>query len=433
MSQQLTPVNGGVIPQVQTTTAPDRLNVLSSVYIDIKSLQNRPTEWVPGGRPIYRRLPATSETYQINFFNLVSESNILSLNKTLEGIEKIGYVYTPYGESVDGPLSTQVVAAEGNKALLIKAGAVVWEYGKDEVLPAIIDLQTIDLGSGRYDIAYQLIYDDAPSPKIYQVEDFDLTGQPLNITSSTDSIIGWRYPAVNAFRNTSTTKWSNEDTYFPSYAQIPSGPAYLEWSSELTAAYSDITLRCPPQTAYSGSATLYYVSNGVYAEVETVNVSSDSSGQYFKFQAESPVFQTGWKVEFSSTTVSIQSVTVSGQLTLLEKTSGLRPLTRLVLYKSGALPETVITDSGREVPATYCKLAIVDVGTTFNVLKVEDQRQIIHRDYTPVADWLTKPFDESLIDLYEQVTDYPNLWMAPPTCMKQEYAGLTEDLITVEA
>jgi hypothetical protein len=49
----------------------------------------------------------------------------------------------------------------------------------------------------------------------------------------------------------------------------------------------------------------------------------------------------------------------------------------------------------------------------------------------PVADWLTKPFDEDLIDLYEQVEDYPNLWLAPTTCMKQEYASLTEDQIVV--
>jgi hypothetical protein len=103
------------------------------------------------------------------------------------------------------------------------------------------------------------------------------------------------------------------------------------------------------------------------------------------------------------------------------------------MYKSGALPKTVVTDSGKEVPATYCRLAIVDVGPAFNILGVEDQRQIIHRDYTPVADWLTAPFDENLIDLYEQVTNYPELWMAPPTCMKQEYANLTKDLITVEA
>lgn len=433
MSQQLTPVNGGVIPQVQTTTATDRLNVLSPVYIDVKNLQNRPTEWVPGGRPIYRRLPAVSETYQINFFNVVTESNILSLNKTLEGIEKIGYVYTPYGESINGPVSTEVVAAEGNKAFLIKGGVIIWEYGKDDVIPTIIDLQTIDLGPGSYDVAYQLIYDDAPSPKLYQVEDFALTGQPLDITSSTDSITGWRYPAVNAFLNTTTTRWSNEDTYFPSYAQVPTGSAYLEWSSELTAAYTNITLRCPSGTAYSGDATLYYVNNGISSEVQTVSVSSDSSGQLFEFSIEDPVLQTGWRVEFSSPKVSIQAVTVSGQVTLLEKTSGLRPLTRLVLYKTGALPKTVITSGGEEVPATYCRLAIVNVDNAYNVLSIIDQRQIIHRDYTPVADWLTKPFDENLIDLYEQVIDYANLWMAPPTCMKQEYADLPKDLIQVEA
>jgi hypothetical protein len=72
------------------------------------------------------------------------------------------------------------------------------------------------------------------------------------------------------------------------------------------------------------------------------------------------------------------------------------------------------------------------VGNAYNVLDVEDQRQIIHRDYQPVADWLTKPFDENLIDTYEQVIDYPQLWMAPPTCLKQEYEDLTKDLITVE-
>ena len=433
MSQQLTPVNGGVVPKIQTTTAPDRLNVLSPVYIDVNNLQNRPTEWVPGGRPIYRRLPAVSETYQINFFNVVTESNILSLNKTLTDIEKIGYVFTPYGESINGPLSTEVVAAQGNKALLIKGGVIIWEYGKDEVLPTIIDLQTVDLGSGQYDIAYQLIYDDAPTPKLYQVEDFALTGQPLDITSSTDSIVGWRYPAVNAFLNSTSKRWSNEDTYFPSYAQVPSGSAYLEWTSELSAAYSSITLRCPPQAAYSGTATLYYVNNGILSEVETIEVSSDNNGKFFKFNIDSPVLQTGWRIAFSSTKVSIQSITVSGQLTLLEKTSGLRPLTRLVLYKSGALPKTVTTDSGEVLPATYCRLAIVNVGNAYNVLSIQDQRQIIHRDYTPVADWLTKPFDENLIDLYEQVIDYPNLWMAPPTCLKQEYADLTKDLITVEA
>ena len=74
MSQQLTPISGGV-QVVQTTTAESRLLVLSPQYIDVKNLHSRPTEWVPGGRPIYRRLPAISETYQIDFFNVVPAPN----------------------------------------------------------------------------------------------------------------------------------------------------------------------------------------------------------------------------------------------------------------------------------------------------------------------------------------------------------------------
>jgi hypothetical protein len=433
MSQQLTPVNGGIVPQVQTTTSPDRLNVISPVYVDVNNLRNRPTEWIAGGRPIYRRLPSLSDTYQINFFNVIPEPSLFGYSDNREGIEKVGYVYIPYGENYNGPLSVEVVAAEGNKALLIKGGLLIWEYGKNEVLPTIIDLETIDVLSGLYDIAYQLIFDDAPSPKLYQVEDFALTGQPLNITSSTDSIVGWRYPAVNAFLNSPPTRWSNEDTYFPSYAQLPAGPAYLEWSGGLTAAYSSITMRCPDQTAYSGNATLYYVNDGVYTKVSTVDVSSDTGGQFFRFPIEKPVIQSGWRVEFSSPKVSIQSITVSGQLTLLEKTAGIRPLSRLVMYRAGTLPNTVTTSDGKEVKATYCRLATVRIGVSYDVVNLEDQREIIHRDYVPIADWLTKPFDENLIDLYEQVTNYPELWMAPPTCMKQEYAGLSKDLITVEA
>jgi hypothetical protein len=63
---------------------------------------------------------------------------------------------------------------------------------------------------------------------------------------------------------------------------------------------------------------------------------------------------------------------------------------------------------------------------------VEDARYLTHRDFQPVADWITLPFDEDLIDLYEQVKGYSTLWMSPVECMKQEYATLsTDDVILV--
>lgn len=431
MSQQLTPVNGGIIPQIQTTTAQARLNVLSPQYVEVRGLQSRPTEWIPRGRPIYRRLPATAETYQVDFFNVVNESNITGNTFVGDAIEEVGYVYLPYGFSINGPFSTEVVASDSKQDLLIKSGVIVWKYGKVEVLPTIANMEVLDIGSGKYDVAYQLIYDDSPTPHLYEVSDFALTGIPLNITASTDSVIGWRYPAINAFLNTFDNFWANEDTYFPTYAQ-PS-TAYIQWEAELTQAYKKLVLRCPAGTAYSGTATLSYVNGSVLTPVGTVSVSSDTQGQYFQFDVETPDLQTGWNVTFSSATVSIQSITITGAITLLEPQSGLSPRAALAMYSAGTLPKTVINSQGKEILAVYCKLAEVDVNANYKITRIQDTRSIIHRDYTPVADWLTAPFDEDLINLYEQVSEYAPLWMAPPTCMDQEYSKLTLDQIVVEA
>jgi hypothetical protein len=431
MSQQLTPVNGGVVTEIQTTTAPTRLNVLSPQYIEVNRLQSRPTEWVPEGRPIYRRLPATAETYQIDFFNLVTESNITGNTFVGKNVEEVGYVFVPYGFSINGPSSVEVVASDNDQNLLVKAGAVIWKYGKVEVLPTIVNLRVLDVGSGSYDLAYQLIYDDSPVPMLYEATDFSLVGQPLTITSSTDAVIGWRYPAVNAFLDSSSNFWSNEDTYFPAYAQ-PSA-AFIQWESELTQAYKKIVLRCPSGTRYKAEATLSYVNNGVLSPVETVAVSEDSSGQYYEFLITQPVLQQGWQVAFSENTVSVQNITVSGVLTLLEPQATVSPRSRLVMYPAGTLPPLTEDANGDPIPANYCRLAEVDVSNNYKVLRISDQRTIIQRDYTPVADWLTTPFDQDLINLYEQVSEYPKLWMAPPSCLKQEYANLSSDQIVVEA
>jgi len=432
MSQLLTPVNGGVVPEVQTTTASSRLNVLSTQYVEVNGLQSRPTEWVPGGRPIYRRLPATSETYQINFFNVVTESNVLTSNTRVQGgIDKVGYVYVPWGESINGPTSAEVVASDNLQCVLIKAGVLVWEYGKTVVLPTIINLQVLDVLSGQYEVAYQLVYDDAPIAKLYQVSDFVLTGQPLTITGSTDGVVGWRYPTVNAFLNGTTLFWQNQDTYFPQFAQP--AESYIQWESELSNAYSKVVLRCPSGTAYTGTASLFYVNENNQSINQTVPIQSDSQGQFFQFDIVSPSLQNGWKVEFSSLDISIQAITVSGLLTLLEPQASPSPRATLVMYPTGTLPKTVTNMQGEQVPATYCVLAKIDVDSSWRLLDIEDERDIIHRDYTPVADWLTKPFDDDLINLHEQVLDYTPLWMSPTSCMRQEYATLSTDQIKVEA
>jgi hypothetical protein len=321
------------------------------------------------------------------------------------------------------------VASDNLGCLLIKAGVIVWEYGRTTVLPTILDLEILEILSGKYQVGYELIYDDSPVLNQYEVSDFALTGQSLNITSSTDSVVGWRYPAVNAFLNTDQIFWKNSDSFYPSYAQPTQ--SYIQWQSEFTQAYSKLTLRCPSNTAYTGTATLFYTDGNNLSEVAEVSISSDSNGQFFEFTPTVPNLQTGWRVVFSNLDIAIQSVTVSGLLTLETPQASPSPRASLVIYPYGTLPKTVKNAAGEDIPATYCILAEVDVSNAFTLLDIVDTREIIHRDYVPVADWITKPFDDNLIDLYEQVSAYSSLWMAPASCMRQEYAALKENQVEV--
>jgi hypothetical protein len=104
----------------------------------------------------------------------------------------------------------------------------------------------------------------------------------------------------------------------------------------------------------------------------------------------------------------------------------------LVIYPENSLPLTVQNSLGEDVPAAYSLLANIDVNNRHQLTDIRDKRYIVHRDYTPVADWLTLPFDQDLIDLYEVVKKYEVTWLGPKTCMKQEYAALTKDDIVIK-
>lgn len=417
--QQQTPLNGGVA-QVQTAVAVPRIDALSKQYVGIKGLQSRPTEWVPGGRPIYNRLPAVGETYRINFFDTVAVPN----TATRVDFEEIGYVYIPNGEGIFGPNSVEVVASNDLLDIVIKGGNIVWKYGSARVLPTVINLQELSFTSGTYLVSYQLVYDDSPYEALYAVEDYALTGEPLIVTSSTDAFSGWRDPSVNAFLNIPTSFWKNYDSYFPAYIQPTQ--AFLAWESELPSAYTEILMRCPPNTAITGDAYLYYYNDfsSQWELVTSASVEKDTIGQFFRLNAFDPSFQTNWKVEWTDLEVSIQSIEVSGTITQIRRPAGARPSATLVAYPENQVPNSITGPDGSEIVPTYCNLAYVSVKEGFQIEDIRDVRNITQRDFTPISDWLTKPWDDNLISLYEQVKGYPEYWIAPVSAMKQEYLSL---------
>jgi hypothetical protein len=421
MTQLQVPTNGG-LSQVQTTTVTPRINALSKQYISLNGLESRPTEWVVGGRPVYRRLPAVAETYQIDFFNTVVVPN------TAGAVEQraMGYVYIPWGGGIFGSVSMEVVASDSLKDLVVKAGNVVWQYGMTSVLPAVFNLEELGVDSGTYYLGYQLVYDDSPFEALYSVEDFALTGEPLEITSSTDILSGWRDPGVNAFLNSGTLFWKNYDSYFPAYLQPTS--AFIQWESALPSAYSEILLRCPANTAVTGEARLYYYNtdSSSYDLVCSTVVEKDTTSQYFRLNAFDPSFQKTWKVEFDDLKVSIQDVTVTGTLTRVKRPVAPRPRASLVMYPENLVPTTVLNPNNVEISPTYCDLALVSIAEGYVVEDIRDIRNITHRDFVPVADWLTQPWDDNFIDLYKQVKGYAELWMEPETLLRQEYDALVQ-------
>jgi hypothetical protein len=426
MSQQLVPVNGGS-GVIQITPFESRVNALSPQFVKVRKLESRPTEWVLEGRPIYRRLPAISETYQFDFFNVVPLANSAG---TDFAYENIAFVYIPWGEGINGSISAEVISSDNYSTMVIKQGALIWEHGTIALRPALINLKEIELELGSYTVAYRLTYDNAPTEKVYSVEDYALTGLPLTITSSTDSVVGWRYSAINAFLNISGTFWKNTDTFFPTYAQPTS--TFIQWTSTLSSAFSKIILRCPPNTAYSGSATLSYISNSTTTFVSTTNIASDSTGQFFEFNIASATFQTGWNVVWSNLDMAIEKIEVTGFVTRLTTPVEATTDCVLVIYPENQLPATITNSLGVDIDATYCPLAVVEVDNSYHLTNIRDKRYIVHRNYEPVSDWLTRPFDEDLIGLYETVKNYKDTWLSPTTCVKQEYAALTTNEILVE-
>jgi len=415
MSQQLTPINGGV-EVVQTALAQPELRVLSRQYKTVNNLESRPTQWIAGGKPIYRRLPAVSETYQVDFF--------------ADG--EIGYVYTPWGQSTAGPYSLMVESTSNKKELSIQGGEIVWKYGTTPIYPALIDLEQLGVTNGRYVISYSLLYDNARSALQYSVENFALTGYPIGLSSSTSAISGWKNIEENAFRNTDTLYWSNFDKSFTAAPQPSS--AFLAWSTPNPAALSQITLRQPPDVAtdFLAQARLEVLESGKWFFVSESSVLADKQGSYYQFNISNPSFVSGWRVTWFNPyfpdvpKIYIQQINVTGVITLPRKTSGPETLASLVIYPEYLAPKTTVNSSGVEVPAVYCDLAFFEVNNQYEVTTIEDTRYIIHREYKPVASWLTEYWDNNLINLYEQVKYYPDTWMNPETCLKQEYASLSQ-------
>mgnify|MGYP000917009082 CR=1 FL=1 len=404
----ITPINGGQI-KVSPVPLPTTNGLYSPQYIKAKRLELRPTEWVPGGRPIYKRLPLAGQTYQVSFEN--------------DG--EIGYVYISSGSKSVGAGSLEVVSSDTFEDIVIFGGTIVWDKGRSTVKPAILNIKEIDIKSGKYFLGYELVYDTSESAYQYSATDYFLYGETLDIKSSTDSVVGWRYSSTNAFTPESELFWKNSDNFFPSYAQP--AESYIEWKNNLAAAYETIKVRIPKNMVIPEGVVAVLSYPSLSDKVTTSTIKYESDQGYFDLNVDNPTFQTNWKISWVNDDgsaylpIAVESIEITGVITLSSKPSGPTPKASLVMYAENTVPQDNV----------LCQLAWVDINSRYEVEDITDARSITNRDYVPVADWLTRPWDDNLTRLYEQVREYPEFWMSPTTCMKFEYEDLTVSGITV--
>lgn len=433
MSQELTPIPNaqglvGLSPQITTSLNASTPKYLSPQYRKAKDLRVSPTQWNPLGRPIYYRLPAASEQYQQEFFE--------------EGGK--GYVLVPYGGDQFGPGSLHVGESENLDALLIENGAIVWEEGTTPVYRAIVDFREIGLEDGRYLVCYQLLYDDAPEPLPFLVSDFSLAGLNFDVEDSAsftfnnvekDGQNPWPFPGSYAFLPSDRNlEWKNYVDAVNRQPQANSGtkpgiPPYdqpilslLDWQSPLPWKLDKIRVRTslvsnvPPCSYYVGIND----STNPWELVQTQEAMRDSEGYYWEFLTDM-LPQNKWRLQWPNySKVNAYGITVSGTLYIETRPTTARARAQLAIYPTNLIPND----------EALCRLAVISVdnykltrkpnGQLWN----EDVREIITRDYQPIADWLTQYWDSQLIDLWEKIKGFSPIFMAPPTLLKDSYFDL---------
>lgn len=442
MSQELVPIKTstgdiGLSPVIVTSTNNSgRIKIFSNEYKETKNLRPQITQWNPIGRPIYGRLPAASEQYQQDFFE--------------EG--GLGYVFIPRGGDLFGPGSLYVNQSENLEVLLIEDGAIVWAEGTTPTLKTIVDMRELGVEDGRYLVAYQLLYDDAPEPLPFQVSDFSLGGLDFTVTDSAsivthnseDAADPWPFPGINLFAAESLgLAWQNyleevNKTPAPVVGIVPGIPEYeqplfaeVQWSSPLPWKLDVIKLRTN-LTENIPACSLYIESedpDDPWQLVQTSSAKKDLQGFYWEFFSNLTP-QRKWKLDWGFVRrVNAFGLTVSGVLYVETAPSTPRARTQLAIYPTNLIPED----------ESLCRLAIISVDNykiarrPNGELWKDDIRAITNRDYEPVADWLTEYWDSQLVSLWEQTKLFSPNFMAPPTLMKVEYGSLEKYGIAVSS
>lgn len=373
----------------------------------LKAIHQTPHKTVWGwdfGRPIYDRLPAITEQYK----------------KGYEGDQ--AYVYLdPRSPAYEGPGSSEVVAfLDRPNVLAAESGTITWKMGQLSTPGFEVDIdqaleENTRFPDGQYQVGYELSYEvptsDSPIEgyALAHTDGSTLGKANIAVAASGGSELHEVYQAIN--------KLARETSWWPG-ATTDAG-RYWEGSWLVMDFMAPVTperfvvASDPNEPDPTAIMALYFSDDAIIWHKDQ---QVGSRGKGWDVTVLDQQEHRYWKLFFWDGTASVASIVFSG--------TAYFPDPRVSGPVQTATPYIDLMSS--EPPEDYILLAGFEVKSG-KIGSLVDYRVFTNRKYEPVSSWVTEFQDTSLRCLFDSVTDYSELYMAPPTADYHFYSELDDN------
>lgn len=379
----------------------------SSVYSEeaLKALNIRPVKTVWGWdhlRPIYNRLPAIEEGYQIGY------------------TEDQPRVYIdPSKNRAIGVSTMEVTRDERNFGTLhVESGTITWKEGYIDTEPLTIDTNALNQGFGLPVGFYQLVYrivpksevETSPIPGHYlvEVDGEGLADAYLEFASSTQVAPYYDYYAIDEVQTTKAWRPALDG----STGGYSEGTSYsLDFGAPVRT--KELVVKGESSALTTAKGALYVSDDGIKWDLQ---LQTESSFGQWEFDI-SKWYNRYVRAFFWDGRASIDNFKFTGSAYFKDR--------RVSEDQSIAIP--IVQDLYEAIEGDHLMLATFEIRNVGSIVNLADRRQVSYHKHQPVSAWLTQFQDDSLRCLFDDITKYDELYMAPATSARHMYEELTDN------
>ena len=357
----------------------------------LQSLHIKPQRTVWGyedGRPIYHRLPAIEEGYQVGY-----------------DFDQPRVYIDPSKNQAKGNGTIEVRRDKNAPATLnIAGGTITWKEGFIDIDPLSVDTNTFNndfgLAVGFYQVAYVILpYEEASDSPIpgyseVKVENSNVSDAYVLFNASSEAPGHYDYYAVD---NIETTKSWRPNLKSETGGYNVGTEFVLDFGAPVRT--ENLTVHAESVNLATASGALYTSDNGIIWDLQDQKTSERGSWSFNISRWYNQYVRTF----FWDGRASINEITFTGSLYLEDRR----------VREQQAVPMLVIRDRYEAIEGDYLMLANFEVRNRGSIVNINDLRSVSYHKHQPVAGWLTQFQDDSLRCLFDSVTRYSYLSMAP--------------------